>query len=776
MSDKRGMIVTGILTAELLLLFLTCAGRLRDRENDRVEYSADMLSMAQENADGVVECSQKAEIGGTDHGKNRRIITPALFLRRGVYAVSVDYVTDTRSHSSEGCHTQAVCEEKYPWIRSESMMLTDRAVNAEYFVYVSKNNTEVKIKNIMDDQCFARVRIHRITVTYLKGRSALRDAAALLLFFGLSDLALYFYLFRRQTAAAWIRKNDLIILGILVLLFLTELPMMMNYVPKGYDLRFHYYRIYTMAEGLRDGIFPVKIQPEWFNGYGYATGVFYGDVLLYFPAILYCMGFSMGTAYKAYVFFINLMTLGNAYLCFRTISRDKYIGLLGAAVYAMSMHRLVALFTRAALGAYTVMAFWPLMILGLWAIYYGEEREYRKGWVYVVIGSVGIVGSHVLGTIMTVLFVAVFLICSFRETFRKRTLMALFKAAAGCLVSNLFFLVPFLDLYQSMTLTTYHGNKPLYYNSAFVSQLFSTAYNAVADVKADLQGMYQDMPMSAGPAAGLVLLAAVCFLIHDNGKAWKNKSLLRRLLVMTFLSLWMSTNLFPYTWLDEYAPAIYGILAKFEFAWRFLAAASVFISLLYIILLKRAEALFGRRRMLAAGAALCVLFCWQGADYLFQYNNLMIPFEYEYGFRDLTVRAVYDGAYLPEGTDYLSMTADIGVSDPERVSATLTAREGTSLAVSVENNSEKEEYIDLPLLAYKGYYAKSAGRRFPASYGDNNRLRVTVPPDFSGTVYAAFKEPWHWRAGEIISLLFWAWMAFYLARPHLLSVDAATAR
>ena len=131
------------------------------------------------------------------------------------------------------------------------------------------------------------------------------------------------------------------------------------------------------------------------------------------------------------------------------------------------------------------------------------------------------------------------------------------------------------------------------------------------------------------------------------------------------------------------------------------------------------------------------------------------------------MKAVYDGAYLPEETDYLSMTADIRVSDPDRVSAALTAREGTSLAVSVENSSEREEYVDLPLLKYKGYYAESTGRGLPVSCGENNRLRVAVPPAFSGTVYAAFAEPWYWRAAEIVSAMFWIWLGFSLSLFHI---------
>ena len=135
----------------------------------------------------------------------------------------------------------------------------------------------------MDDGIYDPVRIDQITVTYLRGRSALTDAIRLMLFFCMLDGILYLYIFQRQTVQKWLYKNGVIAVGMLALLFVTELPMTMNYIPKGYDLRFHYYRLYSIAEGLRDGLFPVKIQPEWFNGYGYATGIFYGDIFLSWP-------------------------------------------------------------------------------------------------------------------------------------------------------------------------------------------------------------------------------------------------------------------------------------------------------------------------------------------------------------------------------------------------------------------------------------------------------------------------------------------------------------
>ena len=247
----------------MVLLGLLCLERLKSHENDRIEYSADMLMMAQEN-EGVLEMRDGTPYidGAVDQGTNRRIITPNFFMNRGVYAVSVQYQSVTSSVSSVGCRSQAVYDGDYPWIHSESALLTNNYTSVEYFVYVTKDNTDVRIKNIMDDGVYDPIRIDKVTVTYLNGRSAAVDAILFLIFFGIVDIILYFYLFRRKKMDMWLRKNGLTAAALCALLFIVELPMTMNYLPKGYDMRFHYYRLYTIAEGLRDGFFPVKIQPE----------------------------------------------------------------------------------------------------------------------------------------------------------------------------------------------------------------------------------------------------------------------------------------------------------------------------------------------------------------------------------------------------------------------------------------------------------------------------------------------------------------------------------
>ena len=54
----------------------------------------------------------------------------------------------------------------------------------------------------------------------------------------------------------------------------------------GHDLDFHIGRIAALSNSIQNGQFPQRIEQSMLNGYGYATPLFYGELFLYFPAIL----------------------------------------------------------------------------------------------------------------------------------------------------------------------------------------------------------------------------------------------------------------------------------------------------------------------------------------------------------------------------------------------------------------------------------------------------------------------------------------------------------
>ena len=767
MKKKKEIWILLLFVIEIVFLLLSCAKTMRGQRANTINYLSDEFIVAQDS-EGDCEIIEGNSINNSHTGINRRIVSPSFTLNKGIYQVTVSYQTNTSAGSQIGSYSKITDDGEYSWLESEEVRLTNKGQSEQFRVYIKKNNTDVKFKTIMDDGCENTIQIDQVTITYLNGRSLITDILKWLLGFAAVNVIFYLFVIKKDSFLIWLNTNDngVVLLGLLVTLFIAELPMTMNYIPKGYDLRFHYYRVYSIAQGLADGIFPVKVQPEWLNGYGYPTGVFYGDILLYLPAVLYAIGFSLATAYKVYVLFINAITILISYYCFRKISKNNYIGLMGCAAYTLSLHRLVATYTRAAVGAYSAMVFLPLVILGLWAIYYADEKEYKKGWFYLMVGATGILETQILGTVMTAMFAVVFMLVSYKKTFTKRTLMALLKTAVGSILLNLYFLVPFLDMYGSMKLRVGEEHRLIYYFSAFVSQLFSTAYNAAGDVREDLSGMYYDMPMSLGPVAGVIIIAALVYLFISKKKY--GKKIIITLLLFITGSIWMATNLFPYKWLLADAPFIYSFIEKFEFAWRFLAISTILIVSLFVALLVNAQKEFSKKCVMLMGGIICAFYCYQGADYLFKYNNTMIPFEYEKSFDELTVGAVYDGQYLPEGFDenIVNLYPGITVSDSETVLVDIIERRQLSYHVVVKNLLQKDAYIELPLLNYKGYSAVSGKEKLLLSSGDNFRVRVALPEEFEGEIKVFYQEPWYWRLAEIISLITMILFIGYVYKEH----------
>ena len=106
----------------------------------------------------------------------------------------------------------------------------------------------------------------------------------------------------------------------------------------GQDLGFHLMRIEGIAEGLENGVFPVKMQGLWMEGYGYPVSVYYGDFLLYIPALLRLCGVPVVAAYKIFVALVNLGTGLLALYSFRKIFGDDRVALVCAAAYLSLIH------------------------------------------------------------------------------------------------------------------------------------------------------------------------------------------------------------------------------------------------------------------------------------------------------------------------------------------------------------------------------------------------------------------------------------------------------
>lgn len=271
------------------------------------------------------------------------------------------------------------------------------------------------------------------------------------------------------------KKKQNIFVGLAFIVIFASIPLFCPYLFYGHDLEFHLLRIEGVKQGLLSGQFPVRIQPNWMNGYGYGVSMFYGDILLYIPAMLRIIGFDVQTAYKSFILIINIFTAISSYYCFRRLSGNDRLGIVGALLYTTSVYRLNCIYTRSAVGEYTALSFLPFILVGMMEILFSEENQRKKdSFLLGAAGFSGVILTHIISCETAVLLTAVICIINFKKLFQKKVFTELIKMTAVTLILTAWFLVPFLDMYRGQ----YWFNNPhdpdyIQTSGTFISQLLT---------------------------------------------------------------------------------------------------------------------------------------------------------------------------------------------------------------------------------------------------------------------------------------------------------------
>lgn len=303
---------------------------------------------------------------------------------------------------------------------------------------------------------------------------------------------------------------------------LASQPAFSPYLYWGHDLEFHLNRVEGIKDSLLAGIFPARMHHEILGGAGYPVSIFYGDVLLYFPAILRVLGWPVQSAYQMYIIMVNLLTCIIMYKVLRAIFKDKWVGVVGTFIYMMAPYRLECVFLRAAVGEYTALCFYPIIIYALYKIYADAERKVACDWIYLSIGFSGLILSHIISTFSAFLLTAIFCLLNLRNTIKKEIFVKLVKAVVLTVCICAGFLVPFLNymfsgiMNNDITLQSFFAGRTL-----TLSQLLSIfphgtgiGYPIHEEILADLEMTY------AIGGAGIVSLILYFFIISiwNNGK------------------------------------------------------------------------------------------------------------------------------------------------------------------------------------------------------------------------------------------------------------------
>lgn len=745
---KQHRVFAVLLVAESLLLLLHFAFAMRVQAP--IVLSGNELTALSQNAvisDGSISMQDNEDYGPFAE-------TPLLTLKKGSYIATVTYTS-----SMEGA--KVFQDNDYIVMNEQELEASDSYAS---FSLWARGNTSTTFKFTYNG---GQRSIQQFTLTPTHAYARV-SSLGLLFFFFLVDLLLL----ARMGALPICQSSShtkLLYAGLGGLFFFSCLPLFSGFLFVGFDLHFHLSRIEGIASGLASGQFPVKIYPSLLQGQGYANGVFYGDILLYIPAILRLIGFSLQSSYRIYVALVNLATILVSYWCFTKMFGSRLTGFLGSALYSLNLYRYFNQYVLCAVGQYSAMIFLPLILYSIWAIFTlpTDDPSYNNLWIYGTIGYCGLILTHILTCGMTAIFTILACIIYIHKIFCKKTFLALFKIVFFTSILCLWFLVPFIDytLTDNFRVTTEgHDMWNTLAHSVEPLQIFDLFAKSTGGSSVRWDGIQQDPSLTVGGALFLGSLILPLLWLAPKGFFKADSKYRASFICFIFaaLSLWMTTTLFPWYDLCRIIPPLEKFVSTMQFPWRFLSISVVLLTVVSVyglqLLREKNTYIFKTCTII-----ICFFAIFSSAGFLHDlYENKYSSVYYEMSdimshsdhtpFQKLLVQ-LSGAEYLPSGMNLDQVwLLNQPFYDSDSICLTNYIQSSLRASFSVENRTSESQAITVPFIAYKGYRATINNQSIPVSRSENGQLQLEIPAKFNGNVTVRFVEPVYWRVAEGISL------------------------
>ncbi|MDD6628248.1 MAG: hypothetical protein PUF03_08365 [Lachnospiraceae bacterium] len=546
------------------------------------------------------------------------------------------------------------------------------------------------------------------------------------------------------------------------LALISTIPILNDFQINTMDHMIHCERIDNIADWMRNFSFrqPVmRLAGTAHSNYGYITPVMYPQLFLYFSAFLRIIGCSMLYSYKIIIFLANCATAYIAYFSFSRMSANHQIGLLASALYTMNLYRLMDFYSRGAIGESIAMIFFPLVLYGMYEIFYGDSKR----WPYAFLGYTGVIQSHILSTLMITLFCIIFAICSIRALYHaKERIISLLKAALSTLLANLWFIVPFLQ-YHQLNLIINNSGSDLDLSGVYLSQMFASfvtnsGYNQFTGSTAN------EMPLTLGTIILIGMLLFIYYLYKSKGEETEIYKIGKGCLIMGLLSLFISSTFFP--WEPILSTSWGSHFHAIQYTWRFLAVAAACLSLTSAIGFYQVICHCKADNTRTDYAVIALIGIIVFSSFYFIDSN--IPLESSSKSIAEVTREM-DQLYLPQsayGTKN-SLSKIISFSEDCDVEVSDFTRGYAELFVTLHVNScTPDSYMDLPLFCYPNYIIKGENNQ-NIEYTESPFGLIRIPIfETCTSIHAYYYEPVGWRICSLISLLFVLFLAIYYLRAY----------
>ncbi len=342
----------------------------------------------------------------------------------------------------------------------------------------------------------------------------------------------------------------------------------------------HEARIFEMAAGLRDGIFPVIWSANLAYGYGMPLFEFYAPLPYLVGAIFHLIGFNLGQSVEAIILFANILTLIGSYLLAKTLFKNQWTATLVSALIMLAPYRAVDLYIRSAISEAWAIAFLTYVFLGIILLI----KNIKSGTFVLAIAFACLVLSHNLTALMSMPFVIIFAIFylflnaeSKKQAFFSFLRLS-FAGVFGLALSAFYFLPALVEKnltkINEFTLSSYYDfHQHFLYIRQFLEPWGAWEYGGSGWGPNDEMSYFLGFPqLLVLFLAGLQIFWSIIRFkkLKDKRPLFLQISLIFLIALSLFLTLLKTQKIWE----------LFSFTAYFQFPWRLLSVALIFIGLL----------------------------------------------------------------------------------------------------------------------------------------------------------------------------------------------------
>ena len=309
---------------------------------------------------------------------------------------------------------------------------------------------------------------------------------------------------------------------------------------------------------------------------------------------------------------------------------------------------------------------------------------------------------HVLSVVICIILVLLmFVFCIKTFYFERRRLLNLIIYGMFSIGITMYIILPMLEMMRSDFYVFANSDEIATIGRAvpFLYTILEIPYHHLG-----LSVLYIPQGIGIVFVYLLILTGKYYFKKENDHFSWK-------ILLIGLLFLFMSTSLFPWSYFYRYLNII-------QFPWRFYICVT--LCLLFAFILPLNQLFTGRhlKERIRFAIIIC-LFCLFTVSVTTR--NL---FEVCYNRSNKIEYEVMVGEYLPVdvNVDEIAVRGEV-ITSNNNINVDFE-RKGTDISIRYNGNLEKNTYLELPLIYYKGYEATENNKQLTVEKGENGLVRV----------------------------------------------------